>query len=268
MNSATGRFASFDTYEGQSNEPLTLHKFLYSGANPVNRSDPSGHFTSLIDVMAAGIIRTGLANITSLQGHAIMDQLIHGGNAGLKSLVANGLFMMGLGLLGFAKIPGRFQGSSSRAISASADALEGALFRGTSEGWAGGPVAVRHGLTSTTTNPVIAHMFAAESATQGSPGVIYIALESDLAGVEVGPGNVLSAMEREIVLELQPTEFASRASIKLTTEQSQMILRERGIEVPSRIHGKSNLDQFIREVPMMTPLDVTLYLRRAIEITQ
>ena len=37
-----GRFTRRDTYEGDKFEPLTLHKYLYTGGNPVNAIDPTG----------------------------------------------------------------------------------------------------------------------------------------------------------------------------------------------------------------------------------
>lgn len=38
----TGRFWTMDTYEGNKEEPLSLHKYLYCQVNPVNLTDPSG----------------------------------------------------------------------------------------------------------------------------------------------------------------------------------------------------------------------------------
>jgi RHS repeat-associated protein len=38
-----GRFWGMDTDEGDDHEPLSLHKYLYASANPVNNIDPSGH---------------------------------------------------------------------------------------------------------------------------------------------------------------------------------------------------------------------------------
>jgi RHS repeat-associated protein len=41
-NPITGRFSSRDPYAGEVLNPLTLHKYLYSGSDPVDLSDPSG----------------------------------------------------------------------------------------------------------------------------------------------------------------------------------------------------------------------------------
>ncbi|WP_323227209.1 RHS repeat-associated core domain-containing protein [Spirulina sp. 06S082] len=39
---SVGRFTRRDTYEGDNFDPITLHKYLYTGANPINAIDPSG----------------------------------------------------------------------------------------------------------------------------------------------------------------------------------------------------------------------------------
>ena len=43
-NPSVGRFTQMDSYMGQSNNPITLHKYLYANANPVMYTDPSGYF--------------------------------------------------------------------------------------------------------------------------------------------------------------------------------------------------------------------------------
>jgi len=43
LNTGTGRFTSMDSFEGTSTEPLSLHKYLYAHADPVNLIDPSGY---------------------------------------------------------------------------------------------------------------------------------------------------------------------------------------------------------------------------------
>jgi len=42
MNANLGRFHTMDTYEGNKDEPQTLHKYIYCQNNPINMTDPSG----------------------------------------------------------------------------------------------------------------------------------------------------------------------------------------------------------------------------------
>ena len=50
MDTTTGRFISMDSYLGSVDDPVSLHKYLYANANPVNYIDPSGYF-SLAELM-------------------------------------------------------------------------------------------------------------------------------------------------------------------------------------------------------------------------
>lgn len=43
MNPATGTFISMDSYQGSIYDTVTLHKYLYAGANPVQYTDPTGY---------------------------------------------------------------------------------------------------------------------------------------------------------------------------------------------------------------------------------
>jgi hypothetical protein len=43
MNPRTGRFHTMDSYAGDPQQPLSLHKYLYCQGDPVNGTDPTGH---------------------------------------------------------------------------------------------------------------------------------------------------------------------------------------------------------------------------------
>jgi len=57
----TGRFNRLDPFAGNTSDPVSLHKYLYCGADPVMFSDPSGMFwlidilvnTAIMDVLTA-----------------------------------------------------------------------------------------------------------------------------------------------------------------------------------------------------------------------
>ncbi len=54
-----GRFTQQDTWMGNSSDPVTLHKYLYAGADGVNHIDPSGYF-HIGDFMSAQTMQTEL----------------------------------------------------------------------------------------------------------------------------------------------------------------------------------------------------------------
>ena len=43
--SAHGRFVQADKWMGADQQPITLNKYVYANADPVNGTDPSGQFT-------------------------------------------------------------------------------------------------------------------------------------------------------------------------------------------------------------------------------
>jgi hypothetical protein len=51
LNPGTGRFQTMDTYEGNQQDPQSLHKYTYAHNNPINNADPSGH--EIVSTLAA-----------------------------------------------------------------------------------------------------------------------------------------------------------------------------------------------------------------------
>jgi hypothetical protein len=60
MNPSSGRFWTADSYEGQSEDPASLHKYLYAASDPVNKIDPSGN-SFLGQMYSIGSMMTVLA---------------------------------------------------------------------------------------------------------------------------------------------------------------------------------------------------------------
>lgn len=66
MDTTTGRFTSMDSYLGSVDDPVSLHKYLYANANPVNYIDPSG-YNSYGEMNLALKIQLILTDITTLK---------------------------------------------------------------------------------------------------------------------------------------------------------------------------------------------------------
>lgn len=56
LSTNTGRFWTMDTYEGNDQDPFSLHKYLYAEGNPVDHADPGGHEIDLVDALAVAAI--------------------------------------------------------------------------------------------------------------------------------------------------------------------------------------------------------------------
>jgi len=76
-NPELGRFWTSDTSEGDQKDPLSLHKYLYCRADPVNRIDPSGcDDISLGSVLTAGAIGASFGAVGSVAGSLAMGQAV------------------------------------------------------------------------------------------------------------------------------------------------------------------------------------------------
>ncbi len=55
LNTTTGRFWSMDAFEGDDQNPVSLHKYLYAASNPINGTDPSGNQDLVTEVGAEAV---------------------------------------------------------------------------------------------------------------------------------------------------------------------------------------------------------------------
>ena len=61
MNPLTGRFWSADSYEGDTADPVSLHKYLYANADPIDGTDPTGNAT-LVEIQVSTTIESSWAS--------------------------------------------------------------------------------------------------------------------------------------------------------------------------------------------------------------
>jgi RHS repeat-associated protein len=73
MNPDVGRFLTVDPFGGVDRDPVTLHKYLYAGMNPVMYVDPSGEF-GLVGLMA----RAAIVSITASLSYSSTAHLLYG----------------------------------------------------------------------------------------------------------------------------------------------------------------------------------------------
>jgi RHS repeat-associated protein len=68
LNTSTGRFWTMDSFDGDAQSPISLHKYLYAGADTINLRDPSGN-DDLPDILGALAVASVILNGTSLLYH-------------------------------------------------------------------------------------------------------------------------------------------------------------------------------------------------------
>lgn len=119
LNPNTGRFWSMDSFEGNNEDPISLHKYLYCYANPVDFADRSGHDG---DLMSLSIVNAISAAINSMS--FIADMRAHNYSAAVVDLVGVGLSFVGGGGIGpgsiktFATVDGVYLTSAQLAVRA------------------------------------------------------------------------------------------------------------------------------------------------------
>lgn len=81
MNGGIGRFWSMDEWDGNYEEPMSLHKYVFVANNAVNKQDPSGYYyTTTIGILTANFARTALIGITTLVTGQRISELLKQGN--------------------------------------------------------------------------------------------------------------------------------------------------------------------------------------------
>jgi RHS repeat-associated protein len=89
LNVATGRFWSMDAFEGRDGSPLSLHKYLYAGSDPVDQIDRSGNDFTLGSITITTGIQQTVFTLSVIQTQALV-QGIFGAAVGAFAAAAGG----------------------------------------------------------------------------------------------------------------------------------------------------------------------------------
>jgi RHS repeat-associated protein len=72
LNTGTGRFSSMDMFDGDSQAPRSLHKYVYAGDDAVNQKDPSGN-DSIAEFSVATTVNVALSTMAVLSVGAAIN---------------------------------------------------------------------------------------------------------------------------------------------------------------------------------------------------
>lgn len=80
LNVSTGRFWTMDTAEGDDNEPLSLHKYLYASNDPVDLVDPTGNqgYAETVATLPINSVIVGLAVLSLVGVCGAFAVVLHG----------------------------------------------------------------------------------------------------------------------------------------------------------------------------------------------
>ena len=144
------------------------------------------------------------------------------------------------------------------------DDVEPHLFRGTSDGFSGGSAANRgNGTTFTSTDPVVATVFAQQNANAGRNAVLHMVPESKLKDLAREPfmNTTTEIIEKEIRLGIKPTAFAKRATT-IPVERAKEILKGFGIHIPKNVNT-NNISEILKNIDNLTEEQTKQFLKKA-----
>jgi RHS repeat-associated protein len=116
LNTSTGRFINMDSFEGDSDSPLSLHKYLYAGGDPIGQVDPSGKDFDLGSTLVASTGGVTIFGMSALQSAVILQGVT-------GALFASSFAGIGAALEG--KTPDQIEGATGNPYNIALGALLG-----------------------------------------------------------------------------------------------------------------------------------------------
>ncbi len=121
------------------------------------------------------------------------------------------------------------------------------LYRGTTAGWPGNIVLREKHITCTSTDPLVATLFAIECRNHGRAVILAAVRRDDFLDL-TAPENYFCEIESAVNLYIPPREFAAKAEVIVDVDTALAILSEIGFnDLPVRIRNKEMLTDAIQD---------------------
>jgi hypothetical protein len=137
------------------------------------------------------------------------------------------------------------------------------LFRGTTEGFPGHPALQKFGITPASVDPLVATVFGLEGKNKGN-AILSFGSRSSFESGEIDLGNVRRTLEREVQVDLPPSEFQKRAQGTISVDRARQILKDMKIaDLPASLRSFNDSTQILESTPRLTPEQINEFLKRA-----
>jgi hypothetical protein len=125
------------------------------------------------------------------------------------------------------------------------------LYRGTTLGWPGSTALQSAGITPTSSDPLVATLFAVECRNHGQ-AIVQIC-ERRAVEHSITDRNVFFGLEKEVALAIKPDTFSQQFVVKYIAVQTALqILSGLGFEMPPAIYGKRGLQTLLESTPRLS----------------
>ena len=138
------------------------------------------------------------------------------------------------------------------------------LFRGTTPGFPGNPVLQQLGITPASTDPLVATVFALEGKAIGGDAVVLTGAMRRFASGDIEFGNVRSILEREVQVNVRPSQFEAQASYAIPVDTARKVLGDMGlVNLPPSIKSSEKATEILKSTKRLTPAQIQEFLERS-----
>ena len=119
------------------------------------------------------------------------------------------------------------------------------------------------GITPASTDPLVATVFALEGKAIGGDAVVLMGGMRNFGAGDIDLGNVRASLEREVQVNMQPSQFESAAPNSIPVDAARQALSDMGVaELPPTITSSQQATQILEGTSRLTPAQIQEFLTR------